>query len=393
MYIEDFILNFTKNPFQMNKFDLNILTSFGNQLYLQKSLTEKQADLAIKILKKQIHKFNSIYGQDILPFLENPQFKFQTRVLNQEKSCRIVKKSPNEKIIVMKFPFSNEIIKKIRENRQGLNHCVWDADEKHWELGFDERSLKFLSEIYEKFQFTLDDELADYIKNIKECIYEIEKYVPVITFENSKIQLKNIPNFVPDFTQNTVLQTVIEGRKLGINTWDDTIDEILKAQGDCDFFYKFISNDPGKPLTCFAYDYEKTSILNTISRFTPTLILVPSLNQLAVTKELVEILMSKGISANEITVLFRLPTETGLEFNNFVKDYNLNNPLNEHTKVVFVNVKIPKTILKSKIKFHSILNYNCLQAHYTVKLFVDSHENVINYFADKKQKGFNFDEV
>jgi hypothetical protein len=97
-----------------------------------------------------------------------------------------------------------------------------------------------------------------------------------------------------------------------------------------------------------------------------------------------------GMQDHEMSVMFRLPSNTHEIFNNFVKNNNLNNPLTEDTKVVFVSSKLPKPVLKSKIKFHCVLNMGFSNVHYTMKDFVGKHENLVFYSGKKQQRELKF---
>ena len=47
------------------------------------------------------------------------------------------------------------------------------------------------------------------------------------------------------------------------------------------------------------------------------------------------------------SVLFRLDNETNRDFNKFVKEKNLNNWVEKYTKIVYINNKLSKVLLKS----------------------------------------------
>ena len=84
--------------------------------------------------------------------------------------------------------------------------------------------------------------------------------------------------------------------------------------------------------------------------------------------------------------MFRLPTESNVNFNNFVKNNGLNTPIKDSTQIVFISSKLPKPVLKSKIKFHAIINLGFDNVHYTMRDFVKSHENVIFYSGLKEKR-------
>ena len=53
-------------------------------------------------------------------------------------------------------------------------------------------------------------------------------------------------------------------------------------------------------------------------------------------------------------MLFRLPKVTGDDFNNFIRNININNPVTKDTKAVFISSKIPKTLLDPKKEFIAV---------------------------------------
>ena len=84
-----------------------------------------------------------------------------------------------------------------------------------------------------------------------------------------------------------------------------------------------------------------------------------------------------------MTVLFRLDNDKGKDFNEFVKMFQLNNPLDEKIKIVFLSGKIPKTLINYNREIDVIINLGDEAAHYTQKNLVKNHHCVINYKVRK----------
>jgi len=91
-----------------------------------------------------------------------------------------------------------------------------------------------------------------------------------------------------------------------------------------------------------------------------------------------------------MSVMFRLPAETGKNFNDFVKNNQLNNPITDKTKIVFISSKLPKPVIKSKVKFNCVINLGLGGVHYTIKNFTENHENLINFSEKTKYEGNGF---
>jgi hypothetical protein len=120
------------------------------------------------------------------------------------------------------------------------------------------------------------------------------------------------------------------------------------------------------------------------------LFVIPGVDELEKVKEAFHFLKEIGIKNEEMSVVFRLPSETGVVFNNFVKEHQLNSPLTDKTRIVFVSGKLPKPILKSKIKFHAAINMGFPNVHYTLKNYVDNQENSLFFVHKKDYRNRNF---
>jgi hypothetical protein len=77
-------------------------------------------------------------------------------------------------------------------------------------------------------------------------------------------------------------------------------------------------------------------------------------------------------------------------FNDLVRQNNLNNPIDENTKIVFISQKFPKPLIKSGIDFKLIVNLGSLSGvHYSISTFLDGRPDVIRY-TDKTKSGYQF---
>jgi hypothetical protein len=122
----------------------------------------------------------------------------------------------------------------------------------------------------------------------------------------------------------------------------------------------------------------------------PCLVVIPGGSEIDTTRTAYEFLSGIGIKNDEMSVMFRLPSGPTEIFNKFVKDNELNSPITENTKIVFVSSKLPKPVLKSKIKFNGIINLGFSNVHYTMRDFVGKHENLVFYSKKKQQREMTF---
>ena len=172
---------------------------------------------------------------------------------------------------------------------------------------------------------------------------------------------------------------MFQARLLGIDLWDDDIDHQIKNDP---ITYQFLKNPISDSFYLKADEPDISCLKNIIRYLNPCLIILPGGSELEKLAQANDILKGLGMDEKNMSVLFRLSSENGKNFNDFVKNQGLNGPISEETKVVFVSGKLPKTVLKSKIVFNSIINFGFENAHYTLKEFVKNSPNFV-YFDTK----------
>jgi hypothetical protein len=391
MYIEDLIDALVRlYPSPTEPTDLKILTSLRTQITFGQNLTEKQANLAVNLLKKHREKISNYVGLDIKKFLDNPVYKHPFRVVNLSRDMRIVTDSDNIKLIKVSFPYDEIILEKIKALKISLFKTTWEPEERCWYFSSEEKSIDFLQSIAEEFNFTTDEEfkiLAHQTKHIKE---NLEKYVPMAIYEQGKIKHINISQFSPQNTSTDFIESIFFTKMAGILTWDDHIENEISNLPCSDTIKKIIKSDPG---VHSEINLELTPLaeLSLIMKYLfPCIVIIPSENETASVTKNVEFFNSIGIDNSNMSVLFRLPTETDKNFNDYVKNNGLNSPISNNTKVVFISTKIPKTILGNKLEFNSVLNYNYYNAHYKIRDFLKNKVNVINILDRGSQRRLNF---
>ena len=79
----------------------------------QYAWTEKQAKLALVILKRYLTKFQA-HGMDIKELLDNPKYDEEFRVINFDKSIEKYIDEDGEEKIEIRFPYNKKIIQLIR---------------------------------------------------------------------------------------------------------------------------------------------------------------------------------------------------------------------------------------------------------------------------------------
>jgi preprotein translocase subunit SecD len=212
----------------------------------------------------------------------------------------------------------------------------------------------------------------------------------MLAIENGVLKYQNVSRTVPALTSSDTLSALFEARKAGIFTWDDAVEQQFNSLELDPVVKSFLTSEkPGN----FEIDSEKTPIqclTDIVNHSTPTLFVIPGGSEISKTKMIYNFLVNMGYNNTEMSVMFRLPNNEGREFNEFVKNCGLNNPIGDNTKFVFVSIKLPKPVIKSKIKFDSVISLGRSNVHYTIREFFKNRHNLIYYCESTKQKEFNF---
>jgi hypothetical protein len=387
MDIESLILFLSHNVMvnNMTTWDFNLVSSFSDQISQGKALTQKQANIAVKILKKHVIAMSSALSKDIMPYLNTPVFRYPIRIANSTKKISIAQHKDHGKIIKVEFPFDDSIITKIRSAKSQLNLSIWDAEEKYWIFSVDAKNIDFLSVLGTEKKFEFCEEFANYAEQVEEIKKNVEKYVPMVVIENEKYKFINIPPSVPQLDSKNLTESLFLARKLGIFTWSDAVEQQLQSIDIDPLVRKFLKYDTKDHFILSLEENTVYCLKKLLKYLTPCIFFIPGGREFDVTEQVIDILRSMDIKEEEISVLFRLPSEHGKEFNDYVRENGLNSPLTAKTRAVLISQKIPKPVIESKIHFHCVVNFSNFQTHYSSRDFLNTQSNIIEVW-DKTPK-------
>jgi hypothetical protein len=199
---------------------------------------------------------------------------------------------------------------------------------------------------------------------------------------------------VPELSGDNLLAALFDARKKAIFTWSEDIDCYLESTQVNKFTKKFLKSDPTDRLHLNSENNSIDELSDIVKYMTPCLFIIPAGDESSKTRIAHQFAKELGFKDNEMSVMFRLSKDSDEHnLNNFIKENGLNSPITSNTKIVFISGKFPKPIIKSKIKFHSIVNFGVMTVHYTTKNFADNHENVIYFSSKEPQREFNFGDL
>ena len=136
--------------------------------------TEKQGKLALVILKRYLSKFQA-HGMDIKKLLDSPVYEDEFRVISFHKSIEKYTDDDNVVKIEMKFPYNKKVIQLIRclKDKRGLpvSYCQYDGEAKKWTFLHNDVTAYYLTLIAVRYDFKFsDDKLLNDYDEIKQVI-------------------------------------------------------------------------------------------------------------------------------------------------------------------------------------------------------------------------------
>lgn len=320
----------------------NILASIARQVYKGRALTDRQHQL----VKQKILAYDDQFQKNGFNGLETAvdNLRMPLREIDRRKYITVVSHSemvgPNKvyesykdkcKWIKIQFPFNKKTIaalEKIAEKNR-RNYFHQKGSHEHYFV-LNENIVEQIVTEFKDRNFEIDQELLEFYKKIQVIKQDPSKHLRCISYGEIH-KLKNV-----DHLNYSVEQLIDRHRRYGIVNFDTYPSEGLLGEIVNRESTEFL----GKPSQYSVQQLVET--VNRLDRF-PLVVVLEERNAEAQIHEFWK--ETKNIVPSEQqSVLFRLDGD--VEFNQFVKDKNLNNWVDINTKIVYINTnKLPKVTL------------------------------------------------
>jgi hypothetical protein len=411
MYIEDILDNLVGFGSWQHKGtvdfiasrDLRLLTSFNDQAQRSLGFTEKQSTLCVTMLTKYTNSISLYLNRDISIFLENPQFRIAKRTINQEKNVKIVLSNEIDQAkIKLSFPYDEGLVGSIKEYRSSYlkqrqihwgmytsGHIDWNMETRTWDFNLCEEHVAWIHSALQNKGFIFDENFINFVAEIENIKNNIENHVPMVIFNQSQFEYKNIHKNIPQPNSNHLLEVLFDAKKYGISTWDENIDLALEDNSINDFTRHFLKTE--KPeIELDTKIFQLVDLEDIVTYSKNVVVVVPGGSELESLRQTFKFFTSIGIQRDEMTVLFRLDSSAGKMCNEFVKENQLNNPITDKIKIIFISIKVPKPLLSSGKTIDAIINLGQNSAHYSVRNLLKNHHCVINCSLTKQKREERF---
>ena len=159
------------NRISLARYDIAIVNSMASTTVFGTALTDKQAELAVKLILKYRRQFAKM-GIDVSP-VESPVFRMAPRKMDRTKAVWLTDDS-----IAVKFPYDNDLIKELQSFREESQGKAWyDRDKKLWNLAITEYNVNWTVTWSDTNGFEIDNEVREIFYQILECeqqLFEIK---------------------------------------------------------------------------------------------------------------------------------------------------------------------------------------------------------------------------
>lgn len=375
-FLKEYTVTRTLKP--INHRDDEILASLSKQMAANIYVTERQADLAIKIIGENIKHL-----LQLSEIIKNPKWDNSFRIIQRFKYLHLVKNTnPDRFFIEIGFNHTKTFTKKLDELKNKLSTPLTRIKNNVWQIPYSELDLYHLVELVKSQNFEISPEILEAHREIFEILKQENKdkiYIDIDTSENLK---NRVSVEVGEIVNTNIL---LEDRKIGYQY--EIFHSFFQKKSEKNLIEK-IATRTGPQIFISSKTHELNDVVSSLqelNRF-PMLVIFDSLpeksekNLKILRNSLIENNVNEGVG-----IYFRHNNDqNGKPFNEQISQFQYNQPLNNNTVIAGItNLKIPKFLLKLKWQPKSVLVLAQVLGSNRVKLLTDYCDLVIHY-QDKK---------
>jgi len=363
----------------IDKADVHIMSSIARQVFRGIALTDKQYEL---VKGKVILYKNSIPQTDVDQIVNN--LRQPLREIDRTKSIKVVEQE-RTLYIAIRFVFNKKYIDKIEKIKSLCKNNHYDPKQKSHYFPLTELNVFNIISTFKDSGFSIDSNLLEYYEKVETMNNNKKDYIPGIY----SLKLKNLNQKAIDYMISSIGEPDIDNLalykdrqdSLGFGYVDDA--DLQESMSRLTILSKKVVSREKQHVLVQPTKYNLNTVAESIlelHRF-PMLVVLPTEDPM---RGLHQVFTAfNGIIMNDsVSVMFRLDNkdEYCKEFNNFVRENNLNNPLDSSTKIVYINSgKFPKPILSSGWNPTTALLFGSKTPGSKVNTYIDNLDLVIHY--------------
>ena len=219
------------------RYDVSVLETMSATTLEGKTLTERQGELACKIILKYERQL-AHKGVDVSP-VKLPVWRAPLRKMDYSRQLYI-----ENDTLILRFPYDNQLIEQVRSfSKDSQGRVLWDKENKMWTIGLTEYNLSWLHAWTSQLQFTIADDVAVLMQKIQQAeMHSVEIELTIIddqmTIVNASDSLHNyIIDNLGGFDMSNLLRLVDMSSVLGYTIDKDIVQALVVEHG-----HKFCSS-------------------------------------------------------------------------------------------------------------------------------------------------------
>ena len=178
------------------RYDVSIVDSMSQAVQVGKALTDRQAELAVKIILKY-RKQLAARDIDVSP-VENPKYRLPIRTIDRRRILSLDGDS-----IMLQFPFDNKLIDNNRELAK-ISQGSWkfDGDAKVWRLAITETNVVAVGGFARNNDFEIDPAFIKLEQLVLEC--ETVSYSIELKSTDAGYTISNAPDSLLEYIKENI---------------------------------------------------------------------------------------------------------------------------------------------------------------------------------------------
>lgn len=393
-YLELLTGHKTNGTFQLEAKDVTILQSIARQVHKGISLTDRQYEL----LKEKLVLYKDQFTAQGFTQLDLAlvTLRMPLRIIDRTKTITVIEDLERKKAfnsidtkkipwIKIRFPFAKKTIVLIEEisSIAGPDYYHEKGSHEHYFRCTERNVFKVVNQFKDK-NFDIDPQLLEQYEKLVIIDSNKENYIPgVYNFKLKNLDKRSVEYMISSVGEpsaDNLLIYVDRKEQYGLKYFDQpdvdscltNVTYLAKKIALRTKFQVFISNKK------YNINQLVEAVLD-LYRF-PLLVILPTGCQLQQLQKIHRAF--DGVVPSDLSsVVFRMDNnDEGKEFNSYIKRNNLNNIVDNKTKIVYTDTtKLPKPLLKLNWRPSAVLLLDSFRPNGKVLNFIESSDLIIHY--------------
>ena len=213
------------------RYDVKILESMAWSTFTGTALTERQGELAVKLVLKYAKQLAQ-KDIDVGP-AEFPNWRHTLRRMDYSRRLYV-----EEDQLYLRFPYENQLIEDIRKfSKDSQGSITWHKLQKVWQIALTEYNLSWMHTWATLQGFEIADDvtkLLNTIKQVEQTSYAVELYI-----NDTKLAIRNAESSLIDYIEtnlggfelDNLLRLVDKSAVLGYTLSEDIVSAITETYG------------------------------------------------------------------------------------------------------------------------------------------------------------------